>query len=197
MISPERLTVSETNLIHQARQGDETAWATLVGQHQEAVFRLAYLLLRDAAEAKDAAQETFIRAFHALDSFDSSRPLRPWLLQITKNLARNRRRAMGRYWAALKRFFQNEAPFQTAPGPGEEHLQEWEAETLWQAVQRLKPIDQEIIYLRYFLNLSVTEAAEAAEIAPGTVKSRLHRALERLRSVIEAEFPSLQEERER
>lgn len=189
--------MSKTNLINRARQGDEVAWSTLVGQHQEAIFRMAYLLLRDGAEAKDATQETFIRAFHALDSFDSTRPLRPWLLQITKNVARNRRRAMGRYWAALQRFFQNEAPVQAAPHPGDEHLREWEAETLWQAVQRLKPLDQEIIYLRYFLNLSVTEAAEAAEIAPGTVKSRLHRALERLRTVIEAEFPSLQEERER
>lgn len=187
--------MSEPTLIRQARQGDERAWSRLVQAHQEAVFRLAYLLLHDADEAQDVAQETFIRALHTLDSFETSRPVRPWLLQITKNLARNRHRAMGRYLAALKRFFHNEEALPAAPNPGDEQVRQWQAGTLWQAVQRLKRTDQEIIYLRYFLNLSVAETAEAAGIAEGTVKSRLHRALDRLKQVIETEFPALQEER--
>lgn len=186
--------VSEANLIQQARRGDEVAWAMLVGQYQEAVFRLAYLLLADADEAKDVAQEVFIRAFYALDRFDSSRPLHPWLLSITTNLARNRQRSLGRYLAAVTRWFQTE-PEPVMPNPGDEHLRQQEAKTLWQAVQRLSRADQEIIYLRYFLELSVEEAAEAAEIAPGTVKSRLHRALNRLRTTVMEEFPTLQEER--
>ena len=79
--------------IESARQGDETAWVELVRLHQEAVFRLAYLFLGDPDEAEDAAQETFIRAYRALGRFDTSRPLRPWLLQIVANLTRNRRRS--------------------------------------------------------------------------------------------------------
>jgi len=169
------------------------AWSALVEQQQEAVFRLAYLLLGDADAAKDVAQETFIRAFYALDGFDSSRPLRPWLLSITANLARNRRRALGRYLAALSRWFQK-APLPVGPDPRDEHLRQWQAQTLWQAVRRLGPADQEIIYLRYFLELSVAETAEAVGVAPGTVKSRLHRALERLRAVVETEFPALRKE---
>jgi RNA polymerase sigma-70 factor (ECF subfamily) len=188
--------VSESNLIEQARRGDETAWTTLVRQHQEAVFRLAYLLLGDPDDAQDVAQEAFIRAFYALNRFDNTRPLRPWLLRITVNLVHNKRRALGRYVAALGRWFQRE-PDRMGPSPHDEHLQQWEAQTLWQAVRQLSLTDQEIIYLRYFLELSVAETAEAAEIAPGTVKSRLHRALERLRKVIAAEFPALQEERVR
>jgi RNA polymerase sigma-70 factor (ECF subfamily) len=188
-----KVHVNET-LIKQARRGDEAAWAQLVAEHQEAVFRLAYLLLGEAAEAQDVAQETFIRAFQALARFDTTRSLRPWLLSITTNLARNRRRAIGRYLAAVGRFFKTE-PEPTLPPPSEMQLQRWEAETLRQAVQRLSRSDQEIIYLRYFLQLSVTETAEAAGIASGTVKSRLHRDLNRLRAVIEAEFPALQEER--
>lgn len=186
--------MSEANLIQQARQGDEAAWMTLVNQYQETVFRLAYLLLTDTDEAKDVAQEVFIRAFHALDRFDSSRPLRPWLLSITTNQARNRRRSLGRYLAAVRRWFQTE-PERVMPNPGDEHLRQQEAETVWQAVQRLNGNDQEIIYLRYFLELSVEEAAEAANIAPGTVKSRLHRALKRLRTTVMEEFPVLQEDR--
>lgn len=187
--------MSEVNLIDQARRGDQAAWSTLVARHQEAVFRLAYLLLDDPDEANDAAQEAFIRAFQALDRFDSDRSLRPWLLSIVANQARNRRRAMGRYLAALKRVFQSEGAALITPGPGDQQQQQWEARTLWQAIRRLKADDQEIIYLRYFLNLSVVETAEAVEIAPGTVKSRLSRALQRLQTVIDEQFPALREER--
>jgi RNA polymerase sigma-70 factor (ECF subfamily) len=186
--------VSETNLIMQARQGDEAAWSGLVGQHQEAVFRLAYLFLGDADEAQDVAQEAFIRAFYALDRFDLNRPLRPWLLRITSNLARNKRRAIGRYLAAVSRWLQQETD-SVGPTPQEAHLQQWQTKTLWQAIRRLPLTDQEIIYLRYFLELSVTETAETVGVAPGTVKSRLHRALNRLRAVVTEEFPALREER--
>jgi RNA polymerase sigma-70 factor (ECF subfamily) len=184
--------LSESDLIANARQGDVAAWEVLVGDHQEAVFRLAYLLLADADEAQDAAQEAFIRAFRALDHFDASRPLRPWLLRITANLARNRLRSAGRYWSAVQRWFWEH------PGPAvnveEKSLRRLEAQQVWQAVRRLNPADQQVIYLRYFLELPEAEMAEALEVAPGTIKSRLHRALDRLRPIIEREFPLLHEE---
>lgn len=183
----------ERDLIERAREGDETAYELLVREHQEAVFRLAYLFLGDAAEAEDAAQETFIRAYRGLKSFDTSRPLRPWLLRIVANTARNRRRAAGRYFAALRRLVF------AVPEPSlhveHESTRLWEAQTLWEAVQRLNPKDQEVIYLRYFLELSVNETAEVLNIEAGTVKSRLSRALERLRGVVEENYPLLYEGR--
>lgn len=188
-------TLQEAHLIEQARQGDEIAWATLVTHHQDAVFRLAFLLLGDADDAQDVAQDALIRAFYALDSFDTSRPLRPWLLRITSNLVSNKRRSIGRYLAAVGRWFQKETATSTEPDFQDSPIQQWEAQTVWQAVQRLSRLDQEIIYLRFFLELSVAETADAAGIAPGTVKSRLHRALNRLRQVIAQEFPDLQTER--
>ena len=189
MSDPQRTTDHEQlTLIQHARRGDQSAWATLIAHHQEAVFRLAYLLLGEADEAQDVAQETFIRAFRALSRFAHARPLRPWLLRITTNLAYNRRRSVGRYWAAVQRFFGAAAEPPTTAS-AEESLPAVEAQSLWQAVQRLNQADQEIIYLRYFLELSVAETAEAAGIAPGTVKSRLSRALARLRQVEEQEIP--------
>jgi len=183
--------VSEPELVQRARQGDQAAWERLVHLHQEPAFRLAYLLLGDADEADDVAQETFIRAFRALDSFDTSRPLRPWLLRITTNLAYNQRRGVGRYLAAVRRIFAAEP--QPAPHTDAEH-DHWEAQALWQAVRRLNRADQEIIYLHYFLELSVAETAEALDVALGTVKSRRHRALGRLRALVDREFPALREE---
>jgi RNA polymerase sigma-70 factor (ECF subfamily) len=148
--------VSEAGLIASARQGDEAAWEALVRQYQEAVFRLAYLLLGDADEAEDVAQEAFIRAFRALDRFDMSRPLRPWLLQITANLARNKRRAMGRYLGALTRLIWiNSKPMANTEDQSLEHL---ESRTLWQAVRRLNPADQQVVYL-----LSLEESGQMAE----------------------------------
>lgn len=188
--------MSESDLITRARGGDGAAWESLVRQHQVAAFRLAYLLLGDTDDAEDVAQEALIRAFQTLDRFDPARPLRPWLLRITANLAHNRRRAVGRYLAALQRLVQAvPEPVAVANVPGEHVQQQEEAQALWQAVRRLKRADQEVIYLRYFLNLSVAETAEATGVAPGTVKSRLSRALDRLRGVVEREFPELWKER--
>jgi RNA polymerase sigma-70 factor (ECF subfamily) len=79
---------------------------------------------------------------------------------------------------------------------GERSSQQWEAHTLWQAVRRLKSTEQEVIYLRYFLEQSEVEMAATLRVAPGTVKSRLHRALAQLRDLVDREFPALREERQ-
>lgn len=175
-------------LISQARQGDEVAWMQLMRLHQEPVFRLAYLILGDADEAEDVAQDSFVRAYQKLDQFDPQRPFRPWLLQICKNLARNKQRSLSRYWHAIQRFFQANSDAYVVAAPNEEAA---EAQLLWHAVQQLRPMAQEIIYCRYFMGLSEAETAVSLDIAPGTVKSRSHRALNQLRSVIEKEFPEL------
>lgn len=182
----------EPDLVQLACRGDEAAYQSIVEHNQEAVFRLAYLILGDADDAQDVAQETFIRALRSLHRFDSSRPLRPWLLRITANLARNRRRALGRYWKALRRF-----AGQVPEGADVEaqSAQQAEAVELWRAIRHLKRPEQEVIYLRYFLELSTEEVADALNTPPGTVKSRLHRALKKLQGVIERDFPHLQEGR--
>ncbi len=188
--------VNEPEQIRRAQQGDEAAWTALVRAQQQAVFRLAYLLLGNADDARDVAQETFLRAQRALARFDAERPLRPWLLRITKNLAHNQRRSLRRYVAALARWRQA-APVDEAVGvdTNSDPTAQWaareRAESTWRAVQQLSPRDQEVIYLRYFLELSVAETGQALGVAEGTVKSRTHRALGRLRNVIEADFPEL------
>lgn len=178
----------EQALVGRARRGHQAAWEALVRRHQEPVFRLAYLILGDSHDAEDVAQETFIRAYLALGRFDTTRPLRPWLLSIAANLARNRRRSLGRYWAAVQRFFQaNPATFLEPESPAAD------ARRLREAVSRLSPPAQDVVFLRYFLELSEAETAAALKIAPGTVKSRLHRAITQLRGIIAADFPDLQD----
>jgi len=185
--------LDEPTLIRHAANGDASAWEPLVQTHQQAVFRLAYLLLGDPDDAEDIAQETFLRAWNHLKGFDQTRPLKPWLLSITANLARNRRRSAGRYLAALTRAFRDE------PVPAsveDKNTQYMEANDLWKAVQNLREPDQQVVYLRYFMDLSVAETANVLQVAEGTVKSRLSRALEKLRAIIKQEFPVFAERRE-
>ena len=182
---------NEANLISRARAGEAAAWEALVHKYQGRVFRLAYLMLADPDEAQDVTQDAFIRAYQHLNHFDDQRPLQPWLLRIASNLARNRRRSISRYWFALQRL--------TRPDPEIQRTTEGAAlnregfEALWQAVRRLSELDQRVIYLRYFLELSEAETAAALDMPAGTVKSRLHRALARLRTIIERDFPELRE----
>ena len=192
MSTVDQASLDEAAIVRLACQGDEIAWESIVRAHQTPVFRLAYLLLGAADEAEDIAQETFIRAHRSLARFDTTRPLRPWLLKIATNLARNHHRSMGRYLAALGRWFQFERGY---PGDTVEARsdQRQEAEQLWRAIRELGMADQQIIFLRYFLDLSVTETAEAMGLVQGTVKSRLHRALGRLRKVIEQDYPALRD----
>lgn len=181
---------SETDLIRSALEGSGAAWEALMRTHQEPVYRFAYLLLGDPDEAEDAAQEAFIRAYKALDRFEPGRPLRPWLLSIAANLVRNRRRSISRYLAALGRLAGSGEP---NPERAVEELsaERLQAHHLWQAVRCLDPDGQQLIYLRFFLELPVEETAQVLGVAPGTVKSRLHRAVNRLRQIIQRDFPGL------
>ena len=184
--------MDESTLVRSAANGDAAAWEALMVTHQEAVFRLAYLLLGDPDDAEDVAQDSFLRAWKNLARFDAARPLRPWLLSITTNLARNRRRSAGRYFAALMRAFRDEP---ASAGIEERSAQTFQANELWHAVRKLNELDQQIVYLRYFLDLPVSETAQILQVAEGTVKSRLSRALEKLRGIIQQDFPVLSEGR--
>jgi RNA polymerase sigma-70 factor (ECF subfamily) len=183
--------LDETTLIQRATSGEAAAWEPLMLAHQEPVFRLAYLFLGDADDAEDIAQETFLRAYRSLKHFDPSRPLRPWLLSIAANLARNRTRSAARYLAALTRSFRADPPKSLDV---EQHTaQNLDATQLWNAVRQLPADDQQIIYLRFFLDLSTAETSQALDVAEGTVKSRLNRAVGRLRVIIKNDFPTLSE----
>jgi RNA polymerase sigma-70 factor (ECF subfamily) len=182
----------EPEMIRRARQGESPAWTALMRQHQEPIFRYAYLLMGDADEAEDIVQETFVHAYRALERFDTQRPMRPWLLRIAANLASNRRRSLGRYFSALQRLFLQEKPDQKSVE--QQSSQAGRAHQVWEAVQQLKPADAQVIYLRYFLDLSTDEVAQALTVPAGTVKSRLHRASDRLRQVIEQRYPGLKED---
>ncbi len=195
--SPGEGSLIEAEIIARARQGEEAAFEELVRLHQEPAFRLAYLVLGDAEEARDVVQESFVRAFRAIRRFDLSRPWRPWFLRITINQARNRRRSAARHLAALQRLLRldpDPAPLTSGLAADAPPLPASSLRDLWHAIRSLRREDQQVIYLRFFLELSEVETAGVLGVARGTVKSRLHRTLRRLRQTIERDFPGLRAE---
>ena len=177
----------EDELIAHARDGDADAYNELVRRHQEIAFRTAMLITRNAADAEEAAQDGFVKAWGALDSFRPGRPLKPWLLAIVANEARNRRRSAARHdhldlpasgGAALDR---------SAPAPEHTILATERRDRLLAALGALPGDDRLVLGCRFLLELSESETAAALAIRPGTVKSRTARALERLRMEMEGD----------
>jgi RNA polymerase sigma-70 factor (ECF subfamily) len=173
--------LDETDLIGRAKRGDTHAYEELVYAHQGIAFRTAYVIAGNAADAEEAAQDGFVKAWRALGRFREGAPFRPWLLQIVANEARNRRRSAGRRAHLALRAATEEPSGDAAPSPEASLLSAETRETLLAAVNELPEDQRTVIALRFFVGLSEHEVAEALKLPAGTVKSRSARALERLR----------------
>jgi RNA polymerase sigma factor (sigma-70 family) len=172
----------ESELVERARQGDHGAYGQLVQAYQGIAFRTAFLLAGNAADAEDAAQEGFVKAFYAMRRFRPGAPFRPWILQIVANEARNRRRSAGRRAALVMRTAAEGPSGEAAPAPEVAISMSEERKALLAALNPLREEDRLVIACRYFLELSEEETATALGWKRGTVKSRLSRALDRLRA---------------
>ena len=144
-------------------------------------MRTAYVIAGSTGEAEDAVQEGFVKAYYALGRFRGDAPFRPWLLKIVANEARNRRRRAGRQADLALRAGEERPPGDAAPSPEGSALAREERALLLAALNRLRAPDREALALRYFLGLNEAEMAAVLGCARGTVKSRLARAMNRLR----------------
>jgi RNA polymerase sigma-70 factor (ECF subfamily) len=176
---------SDAELIELARQGEVIAYEELVRRYQDVALRTAHLICPDG-DADDAVQEAFVKAHRALARFRLEAPCRPWLLRIVANEARNRRRSAGRRAGLAIRAGEDRRSDDAAPSPEGAVLAGETRAMLVAAINRLRDEDREVIGARYFLDLSEIETAEALGIPRGTVKSRLSRALGRLREALPA-----------
>jgi RNA polymerase sigma-70 factor (ECF subfamily) len=175
--------LEEAELVERAKRGDERAYQEIVHAYQGIAFRTAFLFARNAADAEDAAQEAFVKAYRALGRFRPGAPFRPWLLQIVANEARNRRRSAARRDALVLRAAASEPSGEAAPSPEAALLAAERRQELLAAVEALPQDQRDTIACRYFLDLSEEETAQVLGVRRGTVKSRTARALERLRSM--------------
>ncbi len=174
--------MDEATLVERAKDGDIDAYQQLVRCHEALAFRVAVLVVGNAADAQDAANDAMVKAFYGLARFRGDAPFRPWLLRIVANEARNRRRSSARRAnLAGQVALSGRASGDAASSPEAVVIASLERQALFEAIGRLGRRDREVIGLRYLAELSETETAAVLNCAVGTAKSRLHRALSRLR----------------
>ena len=188
----------ESVLIEQARQGDLTAFDQLVLHHQQEVFAVALRMLGDHHEAQEVAQDVFLRAYRAIGSFRHQAKLSTWLIAITMNLCRNRRR----WWARRRRLIvaSLDDPVETEEGSLEQEVadpsptpatiaeQHEQQGQLAQMLQMLDEPSRAVIILRDIQGHSYEEIAGMLRLRVGTVKSRLNRARLQLRALLDGKL---------
>ena len=168
----------ERRLVREAQNGSGAAMARLYSLHWRGAYRAAYLVVHDAAAAEDIAQDAFLAAVDALESFDRRRPFRPWLHRIVVNRALD----WARREALRRRIDGAESVFEPLPPP-EEIGGEMIA-----ALRELPAEQRAVVVLRHLLEYTPGEIARMLELPRGTVNSRLRRGLDRLRETAEADF---------
>ena len=168
------------DLVTAAQNGDREAFASLVRLESRDAYRLSLAILRNPHDAEDAAQDAFVRAWNELPALRDADAWLPWFRQVTVNsaLELNRRRGNGHSMVPL-------GEFEPSPMPdGSGHI------ALRDQVNRLvgclDQADRALLVLRFGLDLELPDVAATLGIPLGTAKSRLHRALARLRVELEA-----------
>jgi RNA polymerase sigma-70 factor (ECF subfamily) len=179
----------ESALVERCLQGDETACAALVDGHQRMVYQLALHLLGDPQEALDLSQDVFLQVFRSLPRFRGQSALRTWIYRIVVTQARNRqrwwRRRLSHAQVSLDDHVRSNGEFPTtmiSAAPDRVLSQKELARQLWSALEDLPFEQRTAIVLREIDGLSYEEIAFSLGVAVGTVRSRLARARESLRS---------------
>lgn len=176
----------ERDLIQQCLSGNRDAFRRLIEPHQDFVFRVALSVLGNREEAEEAAQDAFVRAYRGLGSFSARVPFQAWMYRIAIRTALNARRRRRRIFERLKppAWFGRLAS-ETSEAPDVRFAKQDARVRLRAIIDRLPGKLQEVVVLTYMEDLCCGEVAQRLNVPEGTVKSRLHRAREKLQKAIE------------
>ena len=173
------MSISEVEWLQQAVQGDEAAFANIVETYQRPVYNLCARMLGDPAEAEDAAQETFWRAYQNLRRYDPRRSFPTWLLSIAAHYCIDQQRKRRVPILSIELMPEEDAPDST-PSPEKVVSQMEESSQMRRLLAKLGPQDRAAVILRYWYEFSEEEIARSLSLTVSAVKSRLHRARKEL-----------------
>jgi RNA polymerase sigma-70 factor (ECF subfamily) len=190
-------SVEETERLALLKQGDSQAYERLVREYGPRLYSVAFRVLGRESDAQDAVQDAFVSAFRSLDSFEGQSLLSTWLHRITVNaslqILRRRRTRPERSMDDLMPTFYEDGHRQNpkpawSPMSDEQLQQEETRELIRQKILELPEEASNVITLRDISGLDTEQTAEILDIAPGAVRTRLHRARQALRALLEEEF---------
>lgn len=170
--------IDEQDAIRRCQMGDREAFRPIVERYGNVLMGTIYLMMGDRAVSEELVQEAFVRAWKGIKTFRLGQPLKPWLVRVAVNQALN---ARARRQAPVEPL--SEA---NAAGTDAGFGQSDDRSEVRQALSQLSDDHRRVVVLRYFGELSTKEAANALGVREGTVKSRLKRALEQLREILES-----------
>lgn len=164
-------------LLERCRRGDDLAWEAFVRQHQSKVYGVAFHYLRDAEEARDAAQDVFIKLYHKRDSWKIGETFVSWMLTLTRNSCIDRiRRRKARPPASDLRVEEGPEISSHVASPEESAFASARHKLLYRALGKLSEKSREIILLKDIQGLEFQQISKMLNLPVGTLKSRSHRA---------------------
>lgn len=169
------MTTEDAQWVQLVLNGDGDAFTTIVESYQTPVYNLCYRMLGNAMEAEDAAQETFWRAYRALNRYDPKRSFITWLLSIAAHYCIDQHRKRQLPTFAMELLPEGNIPFRS-PGPEGLLMQSEDDRQVHAMLDTLNPKDRAAIVLRYWYDFSEVEISQALSLTVSAVKSRLHRA---------------------
>jgi RNA polymerase sigma-70 factor (ECF subfamily) len=180
---------SDEELVEACQAGEASAFDVLVGRWEDRIRGAAFRFLGSDEEARDVAQETFLKAYRALSRFKREARFSSWLYQIATNLCRDRlRRRRTRATVSLEALEETgPVMVETRPGVQERLLERDLAQAVRRAIQALPEEQREVVILKEYQELTFLEIAQALDVPVSTVKTRLYRGLDQLRLRLERE----------
>jgi len=175
-----------THILESCRAGDELAWEMLVRRYQSRVYGIAYTYVGDSEEARDLAQDIFVRVYRHLDSCKDADRFLPWMIRISRNACidhlRRRKARPPAQDIPVEDAFRLVAPGET---PDEECVRRERLKIVDLALQQLSEINREMILLKDMQGLALEDIAGLLNLPLGTVKSRSSRARIELAKVVQ------------
>ena len=178
-------------LIRRAQHGDADAFELLLLEHQKNVYNLCYRMAGDPDDAMDLSQETFLRAWRCLDQYQFASAFSTWLYRLCSNICIDFLRKRRRQQTVPLTFEDADGEEQTYAVPDAQPLPEEQVElkltheTLAAAMAQLLPEHRAVLQLRVVNEMSYEQIADVLDIQIGTVKSRLSRARNQLKKILE------------
>ena len=172
---------NDRELVYAARDGDMQAFDALFYRYKDGIFRLGLAITKDPSHAEEIVVDTFTRAHRALARLEPEGSLRPWLYRVAINLSYNRRPRKGIVLSTIEDVTEQVMESPTRSPSSLAELAETRRMVL-AAVETLGPKHKIVVVLHYLNGLNLAEIAQVVDCPVGTVKSRLHYALRRLRT---------------